>query len=148
VSIGLSRARDTSDVNTLGFGVTLKLPLLNDSRGVIAVQSATRGALYDEYVLRLRQTRAQVEQLLVDIRLLRRQQRALRSALAPLHSAALVADASLRRGDMTLPQAQAQRRAWLDQRLALLANEQQTAQQTVALQLLTGSGVFRPAVLR
>ena len=49
---------------------------------------------------------------------------------------------------MTLPQAQAQRRAWLDQRLALLANEQQTAQQTVALQLLTGSGVFSPTASR
>ena len=148
VGIGISRARDTSDVNTLGFGVTLNLPLLNGSRGAIAVQRATRVELYDEYVLRLKQTHEQVAQLLVDLRLLRSQRRDLRSALAPLRSAALAADAALRRGDMTLPQAQAQRRAWLDQRLALLANEQQTAQQTVALQLLTGSGVFSPTASR
>ena len=148
VGIGISRARDTSDVNTVGFGVTLNLPLLNGSRGAIAVQRATRGELYDEYLLRLQKARAQAEQLLVDIRLLRSQRRGLRSALAPLRSAALAADAALRRGDVTLPQAQAQRRAWLDQRLALLANEQQTAQQTVALQLLTGSGVFQPLAPR
>ncbi len=144
VSIGISRARDTSDVNTVGFGVTLNLPLLNGSRGAIAVQRASRAELYDEYGLRLRQTEVQVEQLLANIRLLRRQHRVLRAALAPLRAAALAADASLRRGDMTLPQAQAQRRAWLDQRLALLSNTQRTAEQTVALQLLTGSGVFRP----
>ena len=148
VGIGISRARDTSDVNTLGFGVTLNLPLLNGSRGAIAVQRATRAKLYDEYMLRLKQTHEQVAQLLVDLRLLRGRRRDLRSALAPLRSAALAADAALRRGDMTLPQAQAQRRAWLDQRLALLANEQQTAQQTVALQLLTGSGVFSPTASR
>ena len=148
VSVGISRARDTSDVNTLGFGVTLNLPLLNGSRGAIAVQRATRAKLYDDYVLRLKQTHEQVAQLLVDLRLLRGQRRDLRSALAPLRSAALAADAALRRGDMTLPQAQAQRRAWLDQRLALLANEQQTAQQTVALQLLTGGGVFSPTASR
>ena len=148
VGIGISRARDTSNVNTLGFGVTFSLPLLNGSRGAIAVQRATRAALYDEYLLRWRQARAQVEQLQVDISLLRAQHLSLQAALAPLQAAALAADASLRRGDMTLPQAQSQRRAWLDERLALLANEQQTAQQTVALQLLSGSGVFRPAVPR
>ncbi len=148
VGIGISRARDTSGVNTLGFGVTLNLPLLNGSRGAIAVQRATRAELYEEYGLRLQQTGTQVEQLLVDIRLLRRQRRSLRAALAPLRAAALAADASLGRGDMTLPQAQAQHRAWLDQRLALLANEQQASQQAVALQLLTGSGVFRPASSR
>lgn len=148
VGIGISRARDTSNVNTLGFGVTFSLPLLNGSRGAIAVQRATRAALYDEYLLRWRQARAQVEQLQVDISLLRAQRLSLQAALSPLQAAALAADASLRRGDMTLPQAQSQRRAWLDERLALLANEQQTAQQTVALQLLSGSGVFRPAVPR
>jgi hypothetical protein len=49
---------------------------------------------------------------------------------------------------MTLPQAQAQRRALLDQRLALQANAQRIAGQTVALQLLTGRGVFAPASKR
>ncbi|ODU99758.1 MAG: hypothetical protein ABT20_16525 [Rubrivivax sp. SCN 70-15] len=146
VGIGLSRARDTSDVNTVGFGIHFNLPLLDGSRGAIAVQTATREQLHNEYVLRLRQARADVEQLLDDIRLLQRQRQALHSALPPLQAAAQAADGSLRRGDMTLLRAQAQRRAWLDQRMALQINAQQLAQQTVALQLLTGSGVFEPAI--
>ena len=44
---------------------------------------------------------------------------------------------------MTLPQAQ--RCARPDQRLALQANALQQAWQTIALQLLTESGVFEPA---
>ena len=73
VGIRISRARDTSDVNTVGFGVTFRLPIFNGSRGAIAVQTATRQALYDGYALRLRQSRAEAEQLLADIRLLRQQ---------------------------------------------------------------------------
>lgn len=145
VGVKLSRARDTSDVNTIGYGVTLSLPILNGSRGRIAVQDATRHALYDEYVLRLRQSSAEVEQLLADIELLQRQRVELQAALPPLSAAQRASDAALREGNATLPQAQAQRRAVLDQRLALQANAQRIAEQTVALQLLTGSGVFAPA---
>ncbi len=148
VGIGISRARDTSDVNTVGFGITFSLPIFNGSRGAIAVQTATRQALYDGYALRLRQSRTEVEQLLADIRLLRHQRATLRTALPALHAAAQATDAALRQGDVTLPQAQAQRRALLGQRLSLQANAQQLVLQTVALQLLTGRGVFAPASAR
>ncbi|MFH1816383.1 MAG: TolC family protein [Pseudomonadota bacterium] len=142
VGVDLSRARDTSNVNTVGFGITLSLPILNGSRGAIAVQEATRQTLYDDYALRLRQSRADVERLLADIGLLERQRKALQAALPVLRAAARATDTALREGDATLPQAQAQRRALLDQRLALQANALQLAEQTVALQLLTGRGVF------
>jgi len=148
VGVDISRARDTSDVHTVGFGITLSLPILNGSRGAIAVQRATRQALYDDYALRLRESRAEVEQLLADIDLLRRQRGALEAALPALREAARATDTALRDGDVTLPQAQAQRRAYLDQRLALQTNAQEIAQQSVALQLLTGRGVFAPAATR
>lgn len=148
VGVDISRARDTSDVNTLGFGLTFSLPILNGSRGAIAIERATRRALYDDYVLRMRQSRAEVKQLLADIGLLRRQRQALQAALPALRQTARATDAALREGDVTLPQAQAQRRALLDQRLALQANAQQIAEQSVALQLLTGRGVFAPVAKR
>lgn len=145
VGVGITRARDTSDVHTVGFGITLNLPILNGSRGAVSVQRASRQALYDDYTVRLRQSRADVEQLLADIELLRRQRVALQAALPDLRATARATDAALRKGDVTLPQAQAQRRALLDQRLALQANAQQIAEQTIGLQLLTGRGVFAPA---
>jgi outer membrane protein TolC len=146
--VDISRARDTSDVHTIGFGITLSLPILNGSRGAIAVQSATRQTLYDAYALRLRLSRAKVEQLLADIKRLRQQRVMLEAALPALREAAQAAQAALRKGDVTLPQAQAQRRALLDQRLALQANAHQIAEQTVALQLLTGRGVFASTAKR
>jgi outer membrane protein TolC len=145
VGVDILRARDTSSVNTVGIGITLSLPILNGSRGAIAVQGATRQALYDAYVLRLRQARSEVVHLLDDLDLLQRQQIALEAALPSLRDAAQAAEAALQGGSITLPQAQAQRHALLEQHLALQTNAQQIAEQTVALQLLTGHGVFAPS---
>ncbi|MEJ2573253.1 MAG: TolC family protein [Gammaproteobacteria bacterium] len=144
VGVAVLRARDTSSVNTVGFGITLSLPILNGSRGEIAVQSATRQALYDAYALRLREARAEVAHLLADLDLLQRRRIALEATLPSLRDAAREAEAALQRGGITLLQAQAQRHTLLEQRLALQANAQQIAEQTVALQLLTGHGVFAP----
>lgn len=142
VGVTLSRARDTSNVHTLGFAVDFSLPILNGSPGRIAVARATRRALYDAYRARLQQAHAEVAQALADLTILQQEQSSLRAALPALQSAAQAADAALRSGEITLPQAQRQARALLDQQLALQANAQQIAERTVALQLLTGSGIF------
>ena len=146
-SVGLNRARDTANVNTLGFGVSFSLPIFNGSRGAIAVQRATRQALFDAYQLRLDQTRADVAQALANIDLLQRQRRNLETGLPQLESAERAATSALDAGAITLPQAQAQRMALLQQRLALQANHQQITEQAVALDLLTGTGVYRPAAV-
>ncbi len=146
-SVGLNRTRDTANVNTLGFGVSFSLPIFNGSRGAIAVQRATRQALFDAYQLRLDQTRADVAQALANLDLLQRQRRNLEAGLPQLESAERAATSALDAGAITLPQAQAQRMALLQQRLALQANAQQTAEQAVALDLLTGTGVYRPAAV-
>ncbi len=145
ISVGLSRARDTSDVNTIGFGLSFRLPLFNGSRGRIAVARATRRELRDAYQLRLDQTQAQVEQTLARLALLRRQQAALRADLPALRAAATAARRALADGSYTLPQAQSQQLALLDQRLALLDLREQQAEQSVALDLLTGAGLYRGA---
>lgn len=53
LSVGLSRASDTSAVHTAGFSVTLNLPVFTRNRGQIAVQRATREQLRAEFQARL-----------------------------------------------------------------------------------------------
>ncbi len=144
VSVGFTRARDTTDVHTTGFGVSFNLPLFNGSRGAIAVRSATRKALYDDYRVRLGLARAGVEQALSNLAVLRAEQARLARQIPLLQTADAAARQALAQGTITLPQAQAQRTAWLDARLALLSVRQQIAEQAVALDLLTGSGLYRP----
>ncbi len=67
VSVGLLRARDTSAVNTLGFGLTIDLPLFDRNQGVIASEEATRERLYQEYIDRVFQARADIAQATADL---------------------------------------------------------------------------------
>jgi outer membrane protein TolC len=53
LNVGLTRARDTSGLYTMGFGMTLSLPIFNRNRGNIAIEKATRKQLFDAYQDRL-----------------------------------------------------------------------------------------------
>ncbi|MGC8508940.1 MAG: TolC family protein, partial [Thiomonas sp.] len=136
-NLGFTRARDTAGVNTIGFGVSISLPLFNRNQGVIATQRATRAQLRADYQARLDQADVDVRQAQADLALLQQQRRALLAALPALESAEAAAQVALQHGSMTLLEFINQRTALLDQRLALQANAQQTEEQALALQLLT-----------
>ncbi len=144
-NLGFTRARDTAGVNTVGFGVSISLPLFNRNQGVIATQRATRAQLRADYQARLDQADADVRQVQADLALLQQQRHTLQAALPALEAAQAAAQQALQHGSMTLLEFITQRTALLDQRLALQANAQQTDEQTLALQLLTGLGPYRHA---
>ena len=143
--LGFTRARDTGGVNTIGFGVSISLPLFNRNQGAIAVQRTTRAQLHAAYQARLDQAVADVRQAQDDLTLLQRQRQALQSALPALQAADAAAQQALQHGRISLLAFIAQRKALLDQELALQANAEQIAEQTLALQLLTGLGPYRLA---
>jgi cobalt-zinc-cadmium efflux system outer membrane protein len=68
VSIGFTRARDTSDVHTTGFGVTLNLPIFDHGQGDIAINRATRDQLRAEYQARLDQSSGEAWRLWAEMR--------------------------------------------------------------------------------
>lgn len=81
ISLGPSRAVDTSNVHTTGLALTMNLPIFSGARGEIRVQSATRAQLHAEYQARLDQTTADAWRLWKEIALLRGQIGALEGKL-------------------------------------------------------------------
>jgi len=71
ISIGVNRSRDNTDVNAIGPGVTMNLPIFNRNRGQIATEKATRAQLRDEYQARIDQSVSDVRALQAEIRLLK-----------------------------------------------------------------------------
>lgn len=71
VVVGITRARDVSDVHTTGGTISLDLPIFDSSRGDIAIQNATRDQLRAEYQARLDQATADIWKLWDEIRELR-----------------------------------------------------------------------------
>lgn len=73
IGINLSRARDTSDVHTHSYGVSVDLPLFDRGQAGVAAATATRQQLFDEYVARVAEARAEVAQILADLAMVRTQ---------------------------------------------------------------------------
>ena len=138
LSLGLTGTRDTTGNRLIGGAVNLTLPLWNRGRGGIAIAQSTRAALKAEYEARLFQTRADIAAAAAGITYARRTIRELRPQLAPLQH---YADASARaaaRGDLARATAMTAAQTLRDRQGQLLAAEQAVAEQTIALELLTG----------
>lgn len=69
LNIGITRARDTSNVSSQGFNLSLSIPIFNRNRGNIAIEKATRQRLHDEYQQRVNMAYADVDRLLQDQKL-------------------------------------------------------------------------------
>ena len=139
LSITLAGARDTANNWTIGPQVGLTLPLWNRNRGNIAIASATRDQLKAEYEARLFQTRAEIEAAVVGIASARRQRADLSAQMPALERYAGATERAARRGDLSVATADAAAQAVRDRQLTLAQLDQQIAEQSTALELLSGS---------
>lgn len=138
LSLTLAGARDTSNNYTLGPAVGFTLPLWNRNRGGIAIATATREQLRAEYDARLFQTRAEIDAAVVSLETVRKQEASLRAQLPELERFADGTERAAQRGDLAPAMAETALQSLRDRRLTLLQLEQQIAEQTIALELLSG----------
>jgi outer membrane protein TolC len=141
LSVGFTRARDTTDVHTQGFGITLTLPIFNRNRGAIAVQTATRQRLRDEYQARLNAAYADVQRLLDHEQLLAAQQRTLDANLAQLRAVADKAEAAYREHAIDVLQYVTFRSAAIDAEVEAANLDALQQEQRIALDALIGGAV-------
>lgn len=73
INIGFSQLRDTGNVVTSGFGITIDLPVFDRNQGQIAIERATREQLFNEYVDRLYKARSNIATILADMNSVRKQ---------------------------------------------------------------------------
>jgi outer membrane protein TolC len=140
-SLGIAGGRDTSDVRTLGPQITIDLPVFNRNQGNIAVESATRQQLHDEFTARLTTAKAEIQSLLADMALLQRQRTTKQSQGTELEQTAANAQTAYRTGDLD-------ERTYVDvlsaRNLAqqeILAIEQTLLEQQIAVETLLGAGM-------
>jgi cobalt-zinc-cadmium efflux system outer membrane protein len=138
LSLTMAFASDTASNRTLGPQVGFSLPLWNRNRGGIAIARATREQLHAEYDARLFQTRADIDALVTGLATLRRQQADLAGQLPEIEKFAAATERAATRGDLSHATADTALQALRDRKLALLQLGQQIAEQTIALELLSG----------
>jgi outer membrane protein TolC len=145
LSLLINQATDTSNLTTHGMSIGLTLPLLNGNRGNIAVASATRELLWQEYQARLAQTDTDVHQLLALQDLVEQQRAGLRSYLPALQSQVENATAAYERGDIDSLSYTTLTTTLLNRQLDLINLQQNHWEIQIALQsmlALSGTGSF------
>ena len=139
ITVGPTRGRDTSDVNTAGLSLGITLPLFNRNRGNIAIESATRDKLRLDYQQRLDAAAIESHRLVEEQALLVRQIAEMDASLPALAQAADNAAKALRANNIDALTLTAVEGALLARRLERIAAQQALREQAIALQALLGT---------
>ena len=139
LTLTLNANRDSAGNALVGPAVDFTLPLWNRNRGGIAVERATRDALRAEYDARLFQTRAEIAAAVGGLAVARRQYDAVTRDLPALEKFTAANRRAADRGDLAPATAETAEQALRDKRTLLAQAAQDIAEQTIALELLTGT---------
>ena len=138
LNVGLTRARDTSGLYSVGFGLTLSLPFFNRNRGNIAIEDATRKKLYDEYQNRLNGAYSEIALALENLPLLRKQLQRTGEGVVELKTVAQRAEAAFRAGNLAAPDYVRLQIALLDKQTEAINLQEALMEQQIALETLLG----------
>ena len=139
--IGAAGGRDTTDVWSAGPQITMDLPIFDRNQGIIAIETATRRKLHDEFAARLSIAKGEVRSMLADATLIARQIETVKQQVGDLREAGEQAGIAYRAGNLD-------GRSYVDVIVAELAKEQELValdqlrlEQQVAIATLVGAGM-------
>ncbi|MDP9109365.1 MAG: TolC family protein [Pseudomonadota bacterium] len=138
INIGLTRARDSSNVYSNGVGITMSLPFLNRNRGNIAIEKATRQKLFDEFQQRTRTSHSDIARILDQQRLFVAQLHANEAAVAELSALLAKSELAFRGGNVDMLLYANARAGLLARQVEQINLQQSAAEQRVALQTVLG----------
>lgn len=138
IHIGLAEARDTGNVITTGFSVSLDLPFFDRNQGQIALERATRQELFDDYVARLFDARAAVFGLRTKIDAVTAQVRALEASLLTLEHLVQTYYTAVQEGNADLLSYYDVRNTLATQHIDILRRRQMLNDLGIALEIATG----------
>lgn len=148
ISIGFNRAEDNTGVHSVGYGVTMDLPIFDRNQGGIAAERATRQQLFDEYVSRIFQARSDLAMLLSDIEQITRQIKAADAALPALRQLVETYRLALDQGNADVLSYYTAQSELSQKEIDVLKLRQQLADSQVAVEIVAGRYLPPPAASR
>ncbi len=138
LNVGLTRARDTAGLYTLGFGLSLSLPIFNRNRGNIAIEQATRNKLFNEYQDRLNSAYNEIALAFENLPLLETQLQRTRQGVVVLQQLMQRAAAAYQAGNLAAPDYMRLQAGFLDKQTEVINLAEALMEQRIALETLLG----------
>lgn len=138
ISLGLTRAQDTSKVQTIGLGINLVIPVFDGNRHAIAVAKTSRALAADHYRNRLIQVRNDFSALEQKKIALKRAAAQFQKDLPQLRAELKTDEQAMSQGLINANTVDTLRQAVFNQQLALLQNQAEQMRAEYALPALIG----------
>ncbi len=138
ISIGFDHARDNSNLYTMGFGVSMSLPLFDRNQGQIALDRASRQQLFDQYSNRVFQARADIAELLVTITSINKQIQSVTHTIPDLTHLVKVYQSAMATGQVDVLNYYVAWNTLTDKKIDLLTLQLQLKQSRIALEVASG----------
>jgi outer membrane protein, heavy metal efflux system len=148
ISIGFTQSKNNSNYYTLGAGIAVTLPIFDQNQGAIALASATRQQLFDEYNNRVFQANADIAELLVTITSLNQQIESVNHDIPDLGALVNAYQVALEHGQIDVLNYYTARNNWTDKRVELLTLQLQLVEARIALEIATGIYQLPTAALK
>jgi len=138
ISIGFTQSKNNSNYYTVGAGIAVSLPIFDQNQGAIALASATRQQLFDEYNNRVFQAKADIAEFLVTISALNKQVEAVNHAIPDLETLVNTYKAAIEHRQIDVLNYYTSWNNWTDKRVELLTLQLQLVEARIALEIATG----------
>lgn len=138
IHLGISTARDTGNVKTRGYAIALDLPVFDRNQGAIAIENATRQQLFDEYMARVFQVRAEVARILAQVSSIRRQIEVNEAAVRTLRQLVEVSRSGMLEGNVDVLSYYNTRKDLVALEIERLRLQQDLVDFAIALEIATG----------
>jgi outer membrane protein TolC len=138
LNAGVNAARDTSNVKTVGIGLTIDLPIFDRNQGAIAIEKATRQKLYDEYTSRVFAARSDIATATKDIESINHQLAAIDETIASLRKLVQTYESALNRGETDVVTLYNVRSDLAKKRIDAMKLKQELIQNWIALEIASG----------
>ena len=148
IGLSINKASDNQQAKTRGWAVSVDLPLFDRRQGVIATAKATRQQLFDDYVARVAEARAQVHQILEDLAVTRTQLISATESLADLQQLAAGYDRAYASQNADVIAYRDARAALATRRIEASKLKQDLLELGVALEIATGRALLSGTITR
>ena len=138
ISIGFTQTKNNSNYYTVGAGIAVTLPIFDQNQGAIALATATRQQLFDEYTNRVFQSKADIAELLVTIASLNKQCESVNHAIPDLENLVKSYRLAIEYGQVDVLNYYTAWNNWTDKRVELLTLQLQLVEARIALEIATG----------
>jgi outer membrane protein TolC len=143
ISISTPFSSDNTNIQTIGFGINISIPLFNLNQAGIAKETATRKQMFDDYINRLQTAISDINLILYNINTVKRQIALTDKQIKNLESAYKLYKKEFKRREIGIFEFYALKNNLFNERIKLLTLKKNFYNSVVSLELASGKNIIK-----